>query len=111
MAVSKAGLPGKTSDRPIIALAPLAGITDLPFRNAVSRFGADFVVSEMVASQDMVHARPGTRDKALVGEGGDTPTAVQLAGREARWMAEAAKIAEDQGAQIITSTWAARPRR
>lgn len=105
MIVSKAFTPGNTphdgKNRPIVALAPLAGITDLPFRNVVSRFGADFVVSEMVASQDMVNARPGTRDKALVGDRQGTPTAVQLAGREAHWMAEAARIAEAQGAELI----------
>lgn len=105
LTVSKAITPGNSpcdgEKRPIVALAPLAGITDLPFRNVVSRFGADFVVSEMVASQDMVNARPGTRDKALVGDGHGAPTAVQLAGREAHWMAEAARIAEAQGAELI----------
>lgn len=105
MTVSKAITPGNTPRdgkfRPIVALAPLAGITDLPFRNVVSRFGADFVVSEMIASQDMVNARPGTRDKALMGDGQGTPTAVQLAGREAYWMAEAARIAEGHGAELI----------
>ena len=101
MTVSKAELPGNARSRPIVALAPLAGITDLPFRSLVGRFGADFVVSEMVASQDMVNERPGTRDKALVGETDGPPTAVQLAGREAKWMAEAAQIAEDQGARLI----------
>ena len=101
MTVSKAELPGNARSRPIVALAPLAGVTDLPFRSLVGRFGADFVVSEMVASQDMVNERPGTRDKALVGETDGPPTAVQLAGREAKWMAEAAQIAEDQGARLI----------
>ena len=101
MTVSKAELPGNPRSRPIVALAPLAGITDLPFRSVVGRFGADFVVSEMVASQDMVNERPRTRDKALVGETDGPPTAVQLAGREAKWMAEAAQIAEDQGARLI----------
>jgi len=101
LTVSKAELPGNARSRPIVALAPLAGITDLPFRSLVGRFGADFVVSEMVASQDMVNERPGTRDKALVGETDGPPTAVQLAGREAKWMAEAAQIAEDQGARLI----------
>jgi tRNA-dihydrouridine synthase B len=101
LTVSKAELPRKAQLRPTVALAPLAGITDLPFRNLVGRFGADFVVSEMVASQDMVNERPGTRDKALVGDTDGPPTAVQLAGREAKWMAEAARIAEDQGARLI----------
>jgi len=52
---------------PPVALAPLAGITDLPFRNLVSSFGASFVVSEMVASQEMVQAKKGVREKAELG--------------------------------------------
>ncbi|MGR3491922.1 MAG: tRNA dihydrouridine synthase DusB [Shimia sp.] len=85
---------------PIVALAPLAGITDLPFRSLVQSFGADFVVSEMVASQEMVQARPGTREKAELGTEREG-TAVQLAGREANWMAEAARVVEGQGATCI----------
>ncbi|MDT0683973.1 tRNA dihydrouridine synthase DusB [Roseicyclus sp. F158] len=77
----------------------MAGITDRPFRRLAMRFGADLVVSEMVASREMVTARRGTRDKAL---GADMPgTAVQIAGAEAHWMAEAARIAEDMGARVI----------
>ena len=83
-----------------VFLAPLAGITDLPFRNLVSGFGAGLVVSEMIASQDMVIARPGSREKAELGLGFEK-TAVQLAGREAFWMREAARMVEDQGARMI----------
>lgn len=85
---------------PPVFLAPLAGITDLPFRNLVSGFGAGLVVSEMVASQEMVEAKASVRARAELGFGLDN-TAVQLAGREAHWMAEAAKLAEGQGARII----------
>jgi nifR3 family TIM-barrel protein len=81
-------------------LAPLAGITDLPFRDLVARFGAGLVVSEMVASQEMVQAKPGVRERAELGFD-KVNTAVQLAGREASWMALAAKMGEDNGAQII----------
>ncbi|MFQ6548374.1 tRNA dihydrouridine synthase DusB [Aestuariibius sp. 2305UL40-4] len=88
------------ADRIPVALAPLAGITDLPFRRLVSRFGADFVVSEMVASQEMVQAKPGVREKAELGLDAEN-TAVQLAGREGCWMAEAARMVEGQGARII----------
>lgn len=85
---------------PPVFLAPLAGITDLPFRNLVSSFGAGLVVSEMVASQEMVQAKPGVRERAELGF--DTAnTSVQLAGREAVWMAEAARMVEANGAQII----------
>ncbi|WP_052453567.1 tRNA dihydrouridine synthase DusB [Celeribacter indicus] len=78
----------------------MAGITDLPFRNLVTSFGAGLVVSEMVASHDMLNARPGAREKAELGFGVER-TAVQLAGREAEPMARAAKMAEANGAQII----------
>ena len=85
---------------PPVFLAPLAGITDLPFRNLVLRFGAGLVVSEMIASQDMIHAKRGVREKAELGLGIEN-TAVQLAGREAHWLAEAARMAEANGARII----------
>lgn len=85
---------------PPVALAPLAGITDLPFRKLVSRFGAGWVVSEMVASQEMIQAKPGVREKAELGFD-QANTAVQLAGREAHWMAEAARVVEGNGAKII----------
>jgi nifR3 family TIM-barrel protein len=85
---------------PPVFLAPLAGITDLPFRSLVSGFGAGLVVSEMVASQEMVEAKASVRARAELGFGVQK-TAVQLAGREAYWMAEAARLAEGQGARII----------
>jgi tRNA-dihydrouridine synthase B len=85
---------------PPVLLAPLAGITDLPFRRLVSSFGAGLVVSEMVASQEVVQARPLARARAELGFG-DSATAVQLAGREPYWMAEAAKYVESQGARVI----------
>lgn len=83
-----------------VALAPLAGITDLPFRQLVARFGATWVVSEMVASQEMVQAKPGVRERAELGFD-QSATAVQLAGREAHWMAEAARQVEANGARLI----------
>lgn len=85
---------------PPVLLAPMAGITDLPFRTLVASFGAGLVVSEMVASHDMLNARPGSREKAELGLG-HVGTAVQLAGREAAPMAEAARMVEGQGAQVI----------
>ena len=85
---------------PAIALAPLAGITDLPFRQLVRSFGAGWVVSEMVASQEMVQAKASVRDRAELGFDQDS-TAVQLAGREAHWMAEAARMVEANGAKLI----------
>lgn len=85
---------------PPVFLAPLAGITDLPFRNLVSSFGAGLVVSEMVASQEMVQSKPGVREKAELGFG-QANTAVQIAGRDAYWMAEAARQVEANGAALI----------
>ncbi len=85
---------------PPVALAPLAGITDLPFRQLVASFGADWVVSEMVASQEMVQAKPGVREKAELGYD-QAATAVQIAGRDAYWMGEAARMVADNGAAVI----------
>jgi tRNA-dihydrouridine synthase B len=86
-------------DAPVV-LAPLSGISDLPFRKLVKRFGAGLVVSEMIASQAMIRA---TRQSLLMArsEPEEFPMAVQLAGCEPSVMAEAAKLNEDHGAQII----------
>ena len=78
----------------------MAGITDLPFRSVVLAFGAGRVVSEMVASEEVLRARPSARARAELGLGVER-TAVQLAGREARPMAEAARWCAGQGARII----------
>ncbi|MDG3042722.1 tRNA dihydrouridine synthase DusB [Roseicyclus marinus] len=96
MTVSLADMPLS----PPVLLAPMAGITDRPFRDLVASFGAGLVVSEMVASQEMVEAKPSVRARAELGYDAGR-TAVQIAGREAHWMAEAARIAEAQGARII----------
>ncbi len=85
---------------PPVFLAPMAGITDLPFRDIVSGFGAGLVVSEMVASQEMVQGKPGVRERARLGIG-RARSAVQIAGREAHWMAEAARRVEGAGARIV----------
>ncbi|WP_289042075.1 tRNA dihydrouridine synthase DusB [uncultured Aliiroseovarius sp.] len=85
---------------PPVLLAPMAGITDLPFRNLVSGFGAGLVVSEMVASQEMVQAKPGVRERAELGLG-HANTAVQLAARDVHWAGEAARMVEQNGARII----------
>jgi tRNA-dihydrouridine synthase B len=80
-------------------LAPMAGITDLPFRKAAARFGAGLVVSEMIASEWFAE---GSAQAAARAEGeGIGLHVVQLAGCEARWLAEGARIAESAGASII----------
>ncbi len=91
---------GSQKIAPPVLLAPLAGITDLPFRNLVSRFGAGLVVSEMIASGEFLTERPGTREKAELGLD-VSRTSVQLAGRDADAMAMAARQVADMGAQVI----------
>lgn len=100
MAIGIGQIEAGAQDVPSVALAPLAGITDLPFRQLVSGFGASWVVSEMVASQEMVQAKPGVRERAELGVD-QQRTVVQLAGREAYWMAEAARMVEARGAAVI----------
>ena len=85
---------------PPVFLAPMAGITDLPFRALVQRFGAGLVVSEMIASGEFLTARPGTREKAELGADVEN-TSVQIAGREARPMAQTARMVADMGARAI----------
>lgn len=99
-----ASRPGGTASdvtlSPPVALAPLAGITDLPFRSLVLSFGAGWVVSEMVATGELLTNRPGTKEKTALGLG-QSRTAVQLAGRDPRHMAEAARMVADMGAALI----------
>ncbi|MEQ8283051.1 MAG: tRNA dihydrouridine synthase DusB [Parvibaculum sp.] len=78
----------------------MAGVTDLPFRRVAHRLGAGLVVSEMVASDALVRERPDVVRRAA-GAGEVEPLAIQLAGREAHWMAEGAKLAAAAGADII----------
>ena len=82
-----------------VLLAPMSGVTDYSFRRLAHGLGAGLVVSEMVASAELVKARRDVLRKA-VGEG-LAPFVIQLAGREAQWMAEAARMGVDLGADII----------
>ncbi len=91
---------GSIETRNSVFLAPMSGVTDLPFRRLAHALGAGLVVSEMVASQELSGAREDTLLRAA-GQGAITPLAVQLAGREAHWMAEGARIAEGLGADIV----------
>ena len=83
-----------------VLLAPMTGVSDLPFRKLVKSFGAGLVFSEMIASKSVVletknFARMGYFDKT------EKPFAIQLAGCEPAVMAEAARVNEDKGADII----------
>ncbi len=83
-----------------VVLAPMSGVTDLPFRRLVKRLGGSLVVSEMIASEAMVRESRKTWLMART-EPEEAPMAVQLAGCEPRVMAEAARLNEDRGAAII----------
>jgi tRNA-dihydrouridine synthase B len=88
-----------TLSDPVI-LAPMSGVTDMPFRRLVKREGAGLVVSEMIASEAMIRQ---TRQsmKMSTNCADEFPMSVQLAGCEPHVMAEAAKLNEDRGAAII----------
>ena len=83
-----------------VLLAPMSGVTDLPFRRLVKSFGASLVISEMIASRAMIIQ---TRDSLKKCQKDDSiyPMSVQLAGCDPQVMAEAAKLNEDLGADII----------
>jgi len=82
-----------------VFLAPMSGISDRPFRELALSFGAGLVVSEMTAGDKLATGSPEALLRAERAAGG--LNVVQLAGREARWMAEGAKAAADAGADII----------
>lgn len=82
-----------------VFLAPMSGVSDLPFRQLAWQAGAGMVVSEMVASAELCTRERGNLLR-LKGDGLGTHV-VQIAGRETKWMAEAARIAEGEGAHIV----------
>lgn len=90
---------GKLTIRNRVFLAPMSGVTDLPFRERAYAHGAGLVVSEMVASGELAKGRGDTAQR--IRKSGNAPHMVQLAGREAGAMAEAARIAEGEGADIV----------
>ena len=83
-----------------VILAPMSGVSDMPYRRLAKRNGAALVISEMIASQAMVYANRKTM-KMASNCAEEFPMAVQLAGCEPKLMAEAAKLNEDRGAAII----------
>src|SRR5215470_3044039 len=93
LAVGPIALPNR------VFLAPMSGVTDTPFRRLAARLGAGVVVSEMIASAYLAEGRRDAH-RRVDGEGLRL-NVVQLAGCEARWMAEGARIAEAGGADII----------
>lgn len=83
-----------------VVLAPMTGVTDLPFRRLVKRYGAGLTVSEMIASEAMVRETRQSLQKCAW-DAAEEPVSMQLAGCEPRVMAEAAKLNADRGAAII----------
>jgi len=90
---------GNIEINPVI-LAPMSGVTDMPFRKLVKKCGAGLVVSEMIASRAMILQTKQSMQKCEVSKEEDI-TSIQLAGCEPEVMAEAAKLNEDMGAHII----------
>ncbi len=82
-----------------VFLAPMSGVSDRPFRMLAAEFGAGLVVSEMVASEQLATGDAEATMRAERAGGG--PHVIQLAGREAHWMAEGARAATDAGADVI----------
>ncbi len=82
-----------------VLLAPMSGITDAPFRRVVADQGAGLVISEMTACAALAEGKRNARRRVEAHGGG--LHVVQLAGCEARWMAEGARVAEDAGAAVI----------
>ncbi len=83
-----------------LILAPMAGVTDLPFRQLCRRLGAGMAVSEMVSSNSLLWGSAKTRRRATH-DGESAPRSVQIMGTEPAMLAEAARVNAEQGAQII----------
>ena len=83
-----------------VLVAPMSGITDLPFRRVLQQFRPGLVVSEMVASEFLARGKADIVAKAA-GGGEIEPLVIQLVGREAEWMAKGAKLSQDAGAAIV----------
>ncbi len=91
---------GQLSIEDPVVLAPMSGVTDMPFRRLVKRYGAGLVVSEMIASEAMIRETRRTR-QMVAKSAEEQPLSMQLAGCEPRVMGEAARLNEDLGAAII----------
>jgi tRNA-dihydrouridine synthase B len=83
-----------------VVLAPMTGVTDMPFRKIVRRYGSGLNVTEMIASQAMIRETRQSLQKAAW-DSGEEPVSMQLAGCDPYTMGEAAKLNEDRGAAII----------
>lgn len=98
--MSRAIQLGATSTPGRVWIAPMTGVTDLPFRRAAARRGAAYVATEMVACAELAKGRPDVVRRAAVGDGLPLMV-VQLVGRDPRWIGEGARLAAAAGAQVI----------
>src|SRR5689334_21235771 len=93
-------MAGRDEIPPFVSLAPMAGVTDIPFGRQVKAIGGAYCVWGMVASEQLARERIDmlrrAADADLI-----RPLVIQLAGRQAHWMAEGARLAEAAGADII----------
>ncbi|KGM30421.1 tRNA-dihydrouridine synthase family protein, partial [Inquilinus limosus] len=94
LTIGSVAVPGR------VWIAPMTGISDLPFRRAASRLGAAYVATEMVACAEFARGRPDVVRRAAVGDGLPLMV-VQLIGHDPEAMAEGARLAAAAGAQII----------
>jgi len=83
-----------------VILAPMSGVSDLPFRRIVKSYGAGLLVSEMIACKAILETNARTRKMATI-DGAEAPLAIQLVGREPNVMGEAAQLCQDLGACMI----------
>jgi len=91
---------GKFHINPPLALAPMAGITDLPFRRVCRRFGIGLTVTEMIASRAVEHRRARTERMAELDKD-ESPVSIQIAGSDSKYVVDAALWAADHGADFI----------
>lgn len=94
LAVGAVTVPGR------VWIAPMTGVSDLPFRETATRLGASYVATEMVACAEFAKGRPDVVRRAAVGEGLPLMV-VQLVGRDPAFMAQGARLAAEAGAEII----------
>ena len=91
---------GAASTSGRVWIAPMTGVSDLPFRRMAARLGASYVATEMVACSELARGRPDVVRRAAVGDGLPLMV-VQLVGRDPRWIAEGARLAATAGADVI----------
>ena len=91
---------GAASTSGRVWIAPMTGVSDLPFRRMAARLGASYVATEMVACSELARGRPDVVRRAAVGDGLPLMV-VQLVGRDPRWIAEGARLAAAAGADVI----------